>query len=136
MKKFLYFRNLFVVIFFQSVLSPLLASETVFICEKINLLNPKGNIENIQKRFNLKISQEKNVFGDFKSLVLYGNSQYQIDISVRIDSYIGVGTHVKKGLHVSSLIIDRIDGGAWLALADDYKSYSFIIYAKCKARAL
>lgn len=136
MKKFLYFRKLFVVIFFQSVLSPLLASETVFICEKINLLNPKGNIENIQKRFNLKISQEKNVFGDFKSLVLYGNSQYQIDISVRIDSYIGVGTQVKKGLHVSSLIIDRIDGGAWLALADDYKSYSFIIYAKCKARAL
>ena len=136
MNKFLNLRKIFFAVAFQSLLSQSMASEAIFICEKVNIINPKGSIENVYDRFALNIGTEKNLLGAYKSVVLYGGNQYPVDVRVGIYDYIGIGGYIEKGLHVSSLIIRRSDGSSWLILADDEKGYSFIIYAKCKIRAL
>lgn len=136
MKTFLCFCKIFVFIIFQSTLSHSWASETVLLCKKIDLINPKGNIGIVYDSFAIEINQNKDMYGYTESIVFYGSNQFKIDIRATVNRYIGFGDYVEQGLDVISLLIERIDGSSWLALRDNHKNYSYTIYSRCKSRAL
>jgi len=114
-----------------------IAGERVLLCNRVELINPKGNVQNIQDRFLINLGSPKDqVLGDLKSSITYGQDNFEVNISVAEHEYIGTGKYVSRGMRVSSLVVDRASGVAWLAMADDVKGYSFIIRANCKIRSL
>lgn len=121
---------------FMQVSNQTYASEFVLLCNKEDLINPKGNYGAVPDRFSVQINLKLNstgACGQYKSTVLLGSKKYSIYVCATDHEYIGVSSASNDDT-VSSLIIRRSSGEAFLAFANMNQGYSYVMYANCKSR--
>ena len=109
------------------------AAELVFLCNKVSLINPKGNYGVVPDRFSVHV--KLNQAGEYKnkSTVLFGSRKYYITVDADDHNYYGIGLETHDA-YVSSLIIDRLNGDSWLGFGN--MNYGYVMYAKCGRRQL
>jgi hypothetical protein len=110
------------------------AAEIVFLCKKVDLINPKGNFGIVPDRFSAQIKLNPvGIFNKYKSTVVFGSKKYFINVNATDHEYIGVSSESNDD-SVNHLIISRSSGESWLGFANMNKGYSYVMYAKCVKR--
>lgn len=107
------------------------AAELVFLCNKVSLINSKGNYGIAPDKFSTHIKLNQAGEHKYKSTVLLGSKKYYIVVEADDHNYYGTSLE-NSTASVSSLIIDRSNGDSWLGFGN--MDYSYVMYAKCKKR--